>query len=50
MSTDRKRAQTSQSAEQKRQESEEQLDLLQMITMEVAAASDLASALEIVLR
>jgi signal transduction protein with GAF and PtsI domain len=32
------------------QQSEEQLDLLQTITMEVAAVSDLASALEVVLR
>ncbi len=31
-------------------QSEEQLSLLQTISMEVAAASDLASALEIVLR
>src|SRR4029453_2013781 len=31
-------------------EGEEQLSLLQTITMEVAAASDLASALEVVLR
>jgi PAS domain S-box-containing protein len=36
--------------EQDHQQSEEQLDLLQTITMEVAAASDLTSALEIVLR
>jgi PAS domain S-box-containing protein len=36
--------------EREHQQSEEQLDLLQTITMEVAAASDLASALEIVLR
>jgi PAS domain S-box-containing protein len=38
------------SAEQKRVESEEQLDLLQTIAREVAAASDLSAALEIVLR
>src|ERR1700751_5237561 len=36
--------------ENKHQESEEQLNLLQTITMEVAAAGDLRSALEIVLR
>jgi PAS domain S-box-containing protein len=35
--------------EQDHKQSEEQLDLLQTITMEVAAASDLASALEVVL-
>ena len=50
MSSDRKKADPSQSAEQKRKESEEQLSLLQTITREVAAASDLSSALEIVLR
>ena len=50
MSTDRKRAQTSQSAEQKRQESEEQLSLLQTITTELTVAEDLSSALEVVLR
>ncbi len=50
MSTDRKRAQTSQSAEQKRQESEEQLTLLQTITTELTTAEDLSSALEVVLR
>src|ERR1043166_7596536 len=38
------------STEQDHMQSEEQLNLLQTITMEVAAASDLASALEIVLR
>ena len=37
-------------AEKGHTQSEEQLSLLQTITMEVAAASDLASALEIVLR
>jgi PAS domain S-box-containing protein len=47
MSRDLKRAE---SAEQKRQQSEEQLNLLQTIAMEVAAATDLASALEDVLR
>ena len=36
--------------EQDHKQSEEQLNLLQTITMEVAAASDLTSALEIVLR
>src|ERR1700742_672027 len=36
--------------EREHQQSEEQLSLLQTITMEVAAASDLTSALEIVLR
>jgi PAS domain S-box-containing protein len=50
MSSDRKRAYTSQSAEQKRQESEEQLSLLQTITTELTAAEDLSSALEVVLR
>ena len=50
MSSDRKKADPSQSAEQKRKESEEQLSLLQTITREVAAASDLSSALKIVLR
>jgi PAS domain S-box-containing protein len=38
------------STRQDHKQSEEQLDLLQTITMEVAAASDLASALEVVLR
>jgi PAS domain S-box-containing protein len=38
------------STEQDHKQREEQLSLLQTITMEVAAASDLASALEIVLR
>ena len=38
------------SAEQKRQESEEQLSLLQTITTKLAAAQDLSSALEVVLR
>ena len=47
MSSDRKGAE---SAEQKRRESEEQLDFLQTITMQVAAASDFASALQVVLR
>ena len=38
------------STEQDHKQSEEQLNLLQTITMEVATASDLASALEVVLR
>jgi PAS domain S-box-containing protein len=50
MNSDRKKTDLGQRAEQKRSESEEQLDLLQTIAMEVAAASDLASALETVLR
>ena len=50
MSSDRKRADTSQSAEQKRRESEEQLSLLQTITTELTVAEDLSSALEVVLR
>jgi PAS domain S-box-containing protein len=50
MSSDRKKADPSQSAEQKRRESEEQLSLLQTITSELAAARDLSSALKIVLR
>ena len=37
-------------AEQDNRQSEEHLDLLQTITMEVAAATDLSSALEVVLR
>jgi len=50
MSSDRKQTHLRQSAKQNRIEGEEQLSLLQTITMEVAAASDLASALEVVLR
>ena len=50
MSSDRKKTHLRQSAKQNRIEGEEQLSLLQTITMEVAAASDLASALEVVLR
>ena len=50
MSSDLKKADPSQSAEQKRKESEEQLSLLQTITRELAAADDLSSALKIVLR
>ena len=50
MSSDRKKTHLHQSAKQNRGEGEEQLSLLQTITMEVAAASDLASALEVVLR
>ena len=38
------------STKEDHQQSEEQLSLLQTISMEVAAASDLASALEVVLR
>ena len=37
-------------ADEMHKESEEQLNLLQTITMEVAAATDLSSALEVVLR
>src|SRR4029453_1078291 len=47
MTTDSKGAE---SAEQKRQESEEQLSLLQTITTELTTADDLSSALEVVLR
>src|SRR5215469_232657 len=47
MSSDRKIAK---SAQQKRQESEEQLSLLQTITTELTPAEDLSSALEVVLR
>jgi PAS domain S-box-containing protein len=50
MSSDRKKAGPSQSGDQKRKESEEQLSLLQTITKELAAADDLSSALKIVLR
>src|SRR4029077_4971706 len=50
MSSDRKRAETSESTEQKRQESEEQLNLLQTITTKLTTAEDLSSALEVVLR
>jgi PAS domain S-box-containing protein len=50
MSSHRKKAEPSQSAEQRREESEEQLNLLQTITKELAAAEDLSSALEVVLR
>ena len=38
------------STKEDHEQSEEQLSLLQTITMEVAAASDLSSALEVVLR
>ena len=41
---------STQSADEMHKESEEQLNLLQTITMEVAAATDLSSALEVVLR
>jgi PAS domain S-box-containing protein len=50
MSSDRKKTDPSQSAEQQRKESEEQLNLLQTITRELASADDLSSALQIVLR
>ncbi len=50
MSSDRKEADPSQSSDQKRKESEEQLSLLQTITKELAVAEDLSSALEVVLR
>src|SRR5262249_23653916 len=50
MNSDRKSAQVSEKAEQKRQESEEQLSLLQTITTELTAAENLSSALEVVLR
>jgi hypothetical protein len=49
MSSDGKKADPSQSADQ-RKESEEQLSLLQTITRELAGADDLSSALKIVLR
>src|SRR5215831_13279879 len=50
MSSDRKKMDRSRSPEQKRQESEEQLSLLQTITNELTEAEDLSSALEVVLR
>src|ERR1041385_7572218 len=50
MSNDLQKTDPSRSAEQKRQESEEQLSLLQTITTELAAADNLSSALEVVLR
>ena len=50
MSSDRKGTQPSEGAERKRQESEEQLNLLQTITAELTTAEDLSSALEVVLR
>jgi PAS domain S-box-containing protein len=50
MSSDHKKADPSQSSDQKRKESEEQLNLFQTITRELAAADDLSSALQIVLR
>jgi PAS domain S-box-containing protein len=50
MSSDRKKANPSQSSDQKRKESEEQLNLLQTITSQLTAAEDLSSALEVVLR
>jgi PAS domain S-box-containing protein len=50
MSSNRKNSDRSQNAEQERIQREEQLSLLQTITLEVAAADDLLSALEVVLR
>src|ERR1051326_9483004 len=50
MSSDRKETQTSKGADRKRQESEEQLSVLQTITAELTTADDLSSALEVVLR
>src|SRR5215831_9551675 len=50
MSSDRKKMDRSRSPEQKRQESEEQLSLLQTITNELTTAESLSSALEVVLR
>src|SRR5262249_28963739 len=50
MSSDRDKADRSQRTEQKRQESEEQLSLLQTITSELTTAEDLSSALGVVLR
>jgi PAS domain S-box-containing protein len=50
MSSDHKKTDLRQSAEQKRQESEEQLSLLQTITNELTEAENLSSALEVVLR
>src|SRR5262245_35693003 len=50
MSSDPTKTDLRQSAEQKRQESEEQLSLLQTITTELTTAEDLSSALEVVLR
>src|ERR1043166_1137607 len=50
MSGDLKSADAPPRAEQQREESEEQLSLLQTITREVAGAADLSAALKIVLR
>jgi PAS domain S-box-containing protein len=50
MKSDRETPDSSHGDEQERMQREEQLSLLQTITMEVAAASDLSSALEVVLR
>ncbi|HEU0210516.1 MAG TPA: PAS domain S-box protein, partial [Candidatus Udaeobacter sp.] len=50
MNSDRTKADQSQSAQQGRRESEEQLSLLQAITSELMAADNLSSALEVVVR
>jgi PAS domain S-box-containing protein len=50
MSSDKRKARPAQSGEQKREESEEQLSLLQTITSELATVGDLPAALEVVLR
>src|SRR5215475_3534601 len=50
MSSDDTKTDLRQTVEQKRQESEEQLSLLQTITTELTTAEDLSSALEVVLR
>jgi len=50
MSSGREKTDPLRAGEQRRQESEEQLSLLQTITSELTAADDLSSALEVVLR